>query len=191
MKFEGPGRKIEKAAAPASKAESHAVTTELVKASDFADLRTITLEAAMEEEEAIGADIRELSTHSDEMYKADIADPRKFFVISKAGKFPIGMGAMRKEKPGVWHLYSVYVNKDYRGHGISKEIMSKIVEEARQRGDEKINLLVGIKQEEAIGLYTKFGFKTTETLGKMDKKDKWVDTQYAMELDFDEFDNRE
>jgi N-acetyltransferase len=57
-------------------------------------------------------------------------------------------------------LFRMYVSKDYRGNGISKLLIDKLLEKAKAiEGVEQINLTVLENNKIAIRLYEKFGFK--------------------------------
>jgi ribosomal-protein-alanine N-acetyltransferase len=61
-------------------------------------------------------------------------------------------------------IYSLGVNAAYRGRGISKSLMRKILEALHSKGFEHCLLEVRCDNNGAIALYRKFGFKTIKTL---------------------------
>lgn len=56
-------------------------------------------------------------------------------------------------------LKKLYVKKDYRGKGLSKELYSKVIETTEQQGFKRIFLGTYQKLETAINFYLKRGFK--------------------------------
>jgi len=80
-------------------------------------------------------------------------------------------------------IASVYVKPDYRGKGISTELMKEALRLIKsRRGTIKINLHVTTNQLPAINLYKKFGFKIAGELRKELKvKDNYYNS-YIMEL---------
>ncbi|MCX7709926.1 MAG: GNAT family N-acetyltransferase [Clostridia bacterium] len=60
----------------------------------------------------------------------------------------------------------VFVRKEYRGKGISKQLMRVLEERARNKGYSKLILETGSLLVEAIGLYNKLGYKVIENYGQ-------------------------
>jgi GNAT superfamily N-acetyltransferase len=80
-----------------------------------------------------------------------------------------------KERHRGW-IWAVYVRPEGRGKGISRELMIRLIEEARKiDGLEIISLIVSLTQPEARTLYTSLGFFTT---GLILKGFKLADNSY-------------
>ncbi|MEW6050714.1 MAG: GNAT family N-acetyltransferase [Candidatus Zixiibacteriota bacterium] len=59
-------------------------------------------------------------------------------------------------------MWAVYVRPEGRGKGISKQLMQKVIDEARTiDGLEMLTLSVAVTQTSARTLYTSLGFFTT------------------------------
>ena len=54
---------------------------------------------------------------------------------------------------------NIVVRKKYRKKGIGKELLEKLISFSKEKNFELINLEVNSKNEPAINLYKKFGFK--------------------------------
>lgn len=54
----------------------------------------------------------------------------------------------------------IYVDKEYRGLNIGKEMMELCIEDAISRDCKNITLEVNANNKQGIGLYKKFGFET-------------------------------
>lgn len=68
-------------------------------------------------------------------------------------------------------LFRMYVSKDFRGQGIAKKLIEKLIERVKQISDiEQINLTVIANNDKAKKLYEKFGFVT---FGSENKAIKW------------------
>lgn len=61
-------------------------------------------------------------------------------------------------------LKKLYVKKDYRGKGLSKELYSKVIETTEQQEFKRIFLGTYQKLETAINFYLKRGFKKIDEL---------------------------
>jgi GNAT superfamily N-acetyltransferase len=59
----------------------------------------------------------------------------------------------------------VFVRADYRGQGISKQLMLELEAIARERGASSLILQTGDRQQEAISLYTRLGYVPIERFG--------------------------
>ncbi|WP_134684837.1 GNAT family N-acetyltransferase [Brevibacillus migulae] len=55
-------------------------------------------------------------------------------------------------------IYELYVCADYRGRGISRQLMQSGIEQLKQAGYEEIRLNVFIENDAAIHLYRQLGF---------------------------------
>jgi len=79
---------------------------------------------------------------------------------------PVGCGCFKEYDTEIVEIKRMFVDKDYRGRGISKVILSRLENIAFEKGYKKAILETGIKQLEAIGLYSKQGYKTIENYGQ-------------------------
>lgn len=74
------------------------------------------------------------------------------------GDTPIGCGSFKKYSESVAEVKRVFVNKAYRGLGISKQMMQLLETKAKEKGYQKVILETGRKMPVAIGLYEKLGY---------------------------------
>lgn len=75
-----------------------------------------------------------------------------------------GYGQIRKSKPFIvsehyCYLGFIYVKPDFRGRGVSQQILEKLIEWAKLRGVNHFQLDVYSENTAAISAYEKFGFK--------------------------------
>jgi len=74
-------------------------------------------------------------------------------------------------------LFRMYVSKDFRGQGIAKKLIEKLIERVKQISDiEQINLTVIANNDKAKKLYEKFGFVT---FGSESKAIKWKERYFT------------
>ena len=86
---------------------------------------------------------------------------------------PIGCAAYRKKSPGVGELKRMFIKSDYRGRGISKQLLAFVEEYAKQQGDHTLHIGTRITLEPAVTLYRTSGFMETLRNGlyaEMEKK---------------------
>ena len=74
----------------------------------------------------------------------------------------IGSAALIKTGSRVYELAKMSVTKPYQGRGISKQLIEKCLEFARNEGAEKILLYSNHQLTTAIALYEKYGFQHIE-----------------------------
>ncbi|MCO7190434.1 MULTISPECIES: GNAT family N-acetyltransferase [Pseudoalteromonas] len=109
---------------------------------------------------------------SNQLIPADeLAAPDVYFVGARTEQALMGCGALvpKTDEAGELACYGelkrVYVQPPYRGLGVSKQIMQSLIGYARQCGFKILRLETGIRQTEAIGLYTSLGFIQCEAFG--------------------------
>ena len=81
----------------------------------------------------------------------ELAEDNEGNVYATMGLFKIDSDACEIRK--------MYINKNYRGKGIGKFLLLRCIEKAKMLGYKKIILETASALQEAIGLYTKHGFK--------------------------------
>lgn len=82
------------------------------------------------------------------------------FLVITDGDQVVGSGAVRRYEGNTAEIKRVWLLKPYRGRGLGKALMQRLIDFSQQSGYERIWLQVGSPelQPEAIGLYEKFGF---------------------------------
>lgn len=85
----------------------------------------------------------------------------KIFVIYN-GNEAIACGGLKPLNNEVAELARMYTNSNYRGRGLAKIIIGRIIEYAKNKGYKKLILDTWKKSDSARMLYTSLGFKETE-----------------------------
>ena len=75
------------------------------------------------------------------------------------GIHPAGCIACRKKPEGVMEVKRLFIQKEYRGRGISKMLLTALENHARELGYGKLFLDTRITLEPAVSLYRKSGFE--------------------------------
>jgi N-acetylglutamate synthase-like GNAT family acetyltransferase len=104
----------------------------------------------------------ELQKEYDKHNKVDMIND--VAVIYKDGA-AIGCGAFKEFDSESVEMKRVFIKPENRGQGFSKIIMNELEKTAKSKGYKYAVLETGIKQHEAIGLYTKLGYSVTENFG--------------------------
>jgi putative acetyltransferase len=98
--------------------------------------------------------------------------------LASCDEMIVGSAALMKESEGVYQLAKMTVTKDFRRRGISRLLIDKCLEKAREFRARKIILFSNHLLLTAIGLYEKYGFK------HVDAKDSPFETaDIKMELE--------
>lgn len=79
--------------------------------------------------------------------------------LAKSGDEIVGSAAIINEEHGVYELAKMAVTTVFRGKGISKLLLEKCIEAAKERNAKKLILFSNSQLQTAISLYKKYGFK--------------------------------
>jgi len=79
---------------------------------------------------------------------------------------PIACGAIRKFSPSAMEVKRMYTIPGYRGKGIATQVLNELEKWAAELNYEKCVLETGIRQPDAIHLYTREGYKRIPNYGK-------------------------
>lgn len=82
------------------------------------------------------------------------------FLVAHHGDRPVAMGAVQDLGSGVFEIKSMHVIDACRGRGIARDLLSALLEDARQRGATRVSLETGSQSvfEPARALYRAAGF---------------------------------
>lgn len=79
---------------------------------------------------------------------------------------PIACGAIREFSPTAMEVKRMYTVPEYRGKGIATKVLNELEKWAAELNYEKCVLETGIRQPDAIHLYTREGYKRIPNYGK-------------------------
>lgn len=94
----------------------------------------------------------------DEPHKHILEDGGVIYLAQFDGRV-IGSAALIKEHEGVYELAKMAVAVDFRGKGISKLLLDKCLEKARELKATTVTLFSNHQLRTALSLYEKYGFK--------------------------------
>jgi len=131
---------------------------------DWEKYKKLRFEALELEPLAFGSTVVE-NNYSEEEWKRRL----KNHIFAFANGEPVGMIAYlvnsRIKFKHVAEIFSVYLKKEFRGKGISKQLLHEVVNTLKSNGvTNKVRLTVNPEQISAVGLYKKFGFIKVGTL---------------------------
>lgn len=98
---------------------------------------------------------------------AQFAAPLGYFVVGYLDGVPVACGGWRvhSELESAVEIKRMYVADSLRGKGLSRLILANLEDTAREAGYQQMVLETGLRQPEAIGLYTATGYERIENFG--------------------------
>jgi putative acetyltransferase len=94
-----------------------------------------------------------------------IAEGVVFFIVTIDGELA-GCGGVKLFESEYGEVKRMFVRPRHRGRGLGKAILDHLACYVREREIDLLRLETGIYQEEAIGLYEKWGFKRRSPFGE-------------------------
>lgn len=91
--------------------------------------------------------------------------PGLLFVVAKADGRPVGCGAVLPFSEEVGEIKRMWVEPDARRQGVAEGILYGLESMAREKGYQFLRLETGIRQPEAVALYTKWGYAPIDCWG--------------------------
>jgi GNAT superfamily N-acetyltransferase len=88
-----------------------------------------------------------------------ILDRGGFIWLAETDGKIVGSAALMKEDEGIYELAKMSVTTAYRGKGISKLLIEKCLDKAKEIAARKLSLFSNHQLQTAIGLYEKYGFR--------------------------------
>ena len=164
---------------------------EIIREEDWEKYKNIRLDAVKNDPEAFSSSLEKELKKTEQEWRKDLSDTdNKFFVTIDNianNKEAVSMAGAIKVEESMWRVLSVYTKVDFRKKGFSEEIIKKILEEIKNiKNGKEVYLFVNKseKQESAIKLYEKLGFKIVSLKSAIEKYKKisW----YVMELKLNE-----
>ncbi len=93
-------------------------------------------------------------------------DTSQHSVVAYMDGEPAGSGAFKEYEPGVAEIKRMYVKPEFRGKGISKNVLSALEAWAAELGYHTCILETGVRQPVAISLYQKAGYTSIPNYGQ-------------------------
>jgi putative acetyltransferase len=91
-------------------------------------------------------------------HPSDVTVPRSVFLVATLEGEPVGCGALRPVTEETVEIKRMYVREKARGEGVGRAILMELERLAGEFGYKSIILETGVRQPEAIALYTRRGF---------------------------------
>jgi len=95
----------------------------------------------------------------------EYAPPKGQILLAREDDWPIGCVALREFQENVCEMKRLYVRDEFKGKGIGKTLIVRLIDEARHLGYRKMVLDTLPYMKQAIHLYQAFGFKEIDAYG--------------------------
>jgi putative acetyltransferase len=96
----------------------------------------------------------------------EVSEGQGAFLVAYVAGHPVGCGAVRRIAPTVAEIKRMYVATGARNHGVGRQILNELEAIARQLGVARLVLETGVRQPEALALYTRLGFVRIPLFGE-------------------------
>lgn len=151
---------------------------EIVRANDehWPLIREIRLRALSADPHAFGQSWETESTYDDAVWRERVNEAAWFLALDNDD--PVAIVASRHEKDSPEterELQAMWVQSDFRGHGLAHDLADAVVEWARTDGAETLALYVHPSNEPAVALYKSLGFTSTGERWQVDEDDPQAD----------------
>jgi putative acetyltransferase len=95
----------------------------------------------------------------------DLEAPRTVFVVAFAGDEAIGCGALRQYDDDIAEVKRMYTAPPWRGRGVAAVVLAALERHARAFGYHTVRLETGDRQQGAIRLYERSGYRHIPPFG--------------------------
>ena len=86
-------------------------------------------------------------------------------IVVYEGDTPVGGGAIRKYSETDVELKRIFVQPEYQGQGVGRQLVSRLIDWAKELGYERMILETGELLKESCALYQKLGFEVIPNYG--------------------------
>jgi GNAT superfamily N-acetyltransferase len=95
----------------------------------------------------------------------DVNGPRAIFLVAYDNERPVACGALRPINNKTAEIKRMYVRRDNRGQGVSRQLLEALEQRAKEFDYQHIILETGYRQLAAVGLYEHAGYKVIPNYG--------------------------
>ncbi len=150
------------------------MTYKKVLPEEWQKFREVRLKGLQTDPQAFGGVYESEAQEGEAYWKDRFSNPERCFYAAEEGNAFVATAGSKKIDDSNWMILAVYTLPEFRGKSISKELISRLIDEAKRAGAEKVSLMVNVLQEPAVNLYKNMGFEIVRT----DKDQKLGDGKF-------------
>ncbi|TDE13588.1 GNAT family N-acetyltransferase [Jiangella asiatica] len=95
----------------------------------------------------------------------EFTPPHGQFLVGFVGNEPVATGGFRRHDDGVAEIKRMYVAHEHRGGGHARRLLAELEAQAIRAGYRRVVLETGVRQPEAMSLYSSSGYVPAEPFG--------------------------
>jgi ribosomal protein S18 acetylase RimI-like enzyme len=153
----------------------------IISATDWQKLRDIRLKAMESDPSAFGGDLIEEQTREEDEWKKRLENKNRFYFAAEENGVFVSLAGAKEIGEKIWMISAVYTRPTYRGRGLATKLTTLVVEECKQRGVVRVELMVNIDQKDAVKIYTNLGFSQVRIVPDQKMADGKLHDEYLME----------
>ena len=96
---------------------------------------------------------------------SEFAPPQGRFLVGYVGTEAVASGGLRRIGPDMVEIKRMFVVPQWRGRGLSRQVLTRLEELAVSLGAGRVVLETGLQQPEAMRLYETSGYERIEGFG--------------------------
>jgi GNAT superfamily N-acetyltransferase len=96
----------------------------------------------------------------------EVTEGRGVFLVAYVDSRPVGCGAVRRIDGDTAEIKRMYVERGARGRGVGRIVLTALEAEGRRLGVRRMVLETGVRQAEALALYSRAGFCRIAAFGE-------------------------
>jgi GNAT superfamily N-acetyltransferase len=93
-------------------------------------------------------------------------DSIRYVVVAYMRSKPVGCGAIKGFSPGIMEIKRMFVMPEVRNNGVATRVLMELERWAKEMSNRSCILETGKRQPEAIGLYTRNGYRAIPNYGQ-------------------------
>lgn len=130
----------------------------LVGPDDWKTWRELRLDALADAPDAFGSTLADWRDAPESRWRERLGGPEDRNVVAYLDGTPVGMVTATPAGPEVVELISMYVAPAARGHGVADDLITAVVDRARELGARTVRLDVRLTNARAAAVYRRHGF---------------------------------
>lgn len=127
-------------------------------ADDWEKFRELRLKGLQTDPESFARSYEEEVAYDADYWTTRLANTDRTYYVAEDGDRFVATATSNKYAQDTYSIQAVYTLPEFRGKGLSETLITKLIDEAKQKGAKKITLAVNQKNTNALSLYKKLGF---------------------------------